>query len=245
MAENPLQTVTFQAAKTNSAPPLTPLPLKRSSDGPLLIGLFNALGLGWILSATPAIALVIAACIFGVSLAMRRNIWAKTVSLVASCAVAFALIAHPPEMPSNGYHNQYYRYRAQSGPLDAQTIAVLYLVSILLLGLVHKVAGEPDEMPAPAPIPPKPPEDPEAVLKKKGFDHWLKNNITLGGDAVLPVDAVYDDYRKSLAKHIIPPPAYGPSEFKAAFRSAAGKEPVEIKGILSYQGVSFAGGGLI
>jgi hypothetical protein len=97
MAE--LQTVIFKAAKTNSAPP--PLDVKRrGNDGPLLIGLFNASGFAWLLWDHRAVALVAAACVAGISIAMRKNHWLRDLSWILSCVVICALLIAPPTLPT-------------------------------------------------------------------------------------------------------------------------------------------------
>jgi hypothetical protein len=142
---------------------------------------------------------------------------------------------------------------------DFMRLVMIYAAAVAALGAIHGIAayGAPFAAETGNAIWREPhtgylnnpaagaPEDPAAKLKKKGFDHWLKSNISLGGDTSVSVDAAHDDYRRNLEKHVIPPPPYSLSEFKAAFKSATGKEPIEIKGVPSYQGVSFAGGALL
>ena len=236
-----MKTVTFLASKTNSAPTPEPEKKKLNSDGPLLIATFNAIGIGWTLWESPAIALLVAACIACISFMMRTSPWARLASMVASSAIVAGLILNPPSLPETGPR----RYRAREAvKIDSKTAIALYIIAVAALGLVHHTVGEPDApgMPAPAPPEPAKPEDPDAKLKRRGLDDWLQSDaITLSSDIskTESVDRVFSEYEKSFSRQYIKPPIYTLGEFISAFKTSTGKEPVDVKGVLSYLGVSF------
>ena len=66
-----LQEVTFLAKKSNSAPP--PAAKNPSNTGAELIAIFNFCGIVWLLKGDPAIGLLLAACVAGISVTMKRS----------------------------------------------------------------------------------------------------------------------------------------------------------------------------
>ena len=243
-----LQEVTFLANKTNASPKPAPVEKKPSNTGAELIAIFNFCGIAWLLRDTPAIGIFVAGCVACASLTMRRSFWLKVTSFAATFVIACAFIVRPPSLATRTH---YYRHTAavdQPQSIDDWIRVIgIYLVTFAAAGAVHRIAGEPIKpIDAAPPIAPKPPEDPEAKIKRKAFDLWYDERISsVAIDVTTPFSAIFADYKRAISAHLIQPKAYAAEEFKKIFKDSSGRDPVEIKGDLVYQGIAFTKAGLI
>ena len=240
-----LQTVTFKARNTNSAPP--PVPVRRNT--------------------LPRVLSLVASCAVAYGLIFYLPPEPESVRVWPSqqpIAKLEAQYRKADDLCERGWdHHCWIRQDLQHRIYDARRAGsytvhgnnavvarwVIYGFVVLVLWSVHDIGAPAPTLLTQLPtLPPKPPEDPEAEkAKRAGLDNWLAFDGVTRHDTPQPSVKLRDAFTKyeKWAKAQINMPIYDIDGFQRALRAITGRDTVNVGGTILLPGLSFANTSLI